>query len=198
MNTVYIFEGCRFDVEARVVYARDGKPHPLKAKTHETLLYLVENPGRVIQRDEIMSAVWPDTVVEENNLTQHIASLRRLFGDTPTDHRFIETIAGRGYQFNAAVTRSDDGDRKSSDPPTRLARKRLIALAAGVVISLLLLLGVFYPREISGTDGPIKSIAVLPCKPIGEHDRNPSLQAGITHELISKLKSADGLSVSPY
>src|SRR5215213_10320318 len=101
--TVYAFESFRLDAATRRLYGPDGKSIRLKAKAFDTLLFLVENPKRVVERDELLAAIWPDTVVEENNLTQHISSLRRLFGEKPDDHRFIATVPGRGYMFVADV-----------------------------------------------------------------------------------------------
>ena len=62
-SAVYAFGDFRVDASKRVVCGKDGEPLPLKAKAFETLLFLVEHPGRVIERDEILGAVWPDTVV---------------------------------------------------------------------------------------------------------------------------------------
>ena len=78
-------------------------PLPLASKAFETLAYLVEHAGAVIDKDELMRAVWPDTAVEENNLNQNISLLRRLLGETRGEHRYIATVPGRGYQFVAKV-----------------------------------------------------------------------------------------------
>lgn len=196
-SVVYRFDGFRFEVSERVVYSPDGIPHPLKAKDFEILLYLVEHPGRIIERDDIMSAVWSDTVVEENNLTQHISSLRRIFGDTPNDHRFIETVSGRGYKFAAAVisgTNGNDNVDQINEPPDRTSRRWLVTLSASVVI-VLLLLGFLYKQEADPAAGTIRSIAVVPFRPISEADRNQSFEMGMTNELITKLANAKGLSV---
>src|SRR5687768_1035233 len=116
---VYEFDGFRLDVAKRLVYGADGKPLPLKAKAFDTLLFLVENPERVVERDELLAAVWPDTVVEENNLTQQISALRRLFRETKDDHRFIVTVPGRGYRFVAQVRGSTNHREANSVLPTK-------------------------------------------------------------------------------
>jgi DNA-binding winged helix-turn-helix (wHTH) protein/tetratricopeptide (TPR) repeat protein len=85
---------------ARRVLLRDGQPVPLLPKTFEVLCCLVDNPGRVLAKDEILKTVWPESFVEENNLTQHISLLRKALGDRA---RYIVTIPGRGYQFTADV-----------------------------------------------------------------------------------------------
>ena len=57
--------------------------------------YLIEHRGSVLSKDDLMSAVWPDTVVEENNLGQNISKLRSVLGESPGDHRWIVTLPGR-------------------------------------------------------------------------------------------------------
>src|SRR4029453_5776555 len=74
---------------------RDGKRIPLKPKVYETLIALITNSGRVLEKEELIKQVWPDTFVEENNLTGNIFALRRAFGE----HDYIETIPRRGYRF---------------------------------------------------------------------------------------------------
>src|SRR3954447_7964309 len=100
---LYEFGDFRLDQGRRTLLGRDGAPVALTAKAFETLSYLVEHAGNVVDKDELMRAVWPDTAVEENNLTQNISQLRRLFGDGRGEHRYIATVPGRGYQLVAPV-----------------------------------------------------------------------------------------------
>ena len=81
----------------------DGEPVPLTSKAFETLLYLVEHRGELIDKTTLMKAVWPNVVVEENNLNQSISALRRALGESALEHRFIVTVPGRGYRFVAPV-----------------------------------------------------------------------------------------------
>ena len=78
---------------------RDGEVVPLKAKAVDTLLLLIENHGDVVEKDDLMQALWPDSFVEEANLTQHIYMLRKALGETG----YIETVPRRGYRFTAPV-----------------------------------------------------------------------------------------------
>lgn len=96
----------RLDPGRRVLLRRDGALVPLASKAFDTLAYLVEHAGIVVDKDELIRAVWPDTVVEENNLNQHISLLRRLFGEARGEHRYIVTVPSRGYQFVADVRRA--------------------------------------------------------------------------------------------
>ena len=79
---------------------KNGEPVALTPKAFDTLLYLVENRGRVVSKDELMTAVWPDTVVEENNLNQNISTLRRALGENPGDNQYIATVPGKGYSLS--------------------------------------------------------------------------------------------------
>jgi DNA-binding winged helix-turn-helix (wHTH) protein/TolB-like protein len=99
---LYEFGPFQIDVGNRLLL-RAGEPVPLTIKAFDTLLFLVENSGRVLEKDELMRMVWPDTAVEENNLTQNISALRKVIGDDPAGRKYIETLPRRGYRFAAAV-----------------------------------------------------------------------------------------------
>lgn len=98
----YEFGTFRLDPIKRVL-TRDGERLPLTQKAFDTLLVLVKNSKRVVDKHELMGAVWPDTFVEENNLMQSISTLRKVLGESRKDHKFIVTIQGRGYRFVAGV-----------------------------------------------------------------------------------------------
>jgi TolB-like protein/DNA-binding winged helix-turn-helix (wHTH) protein/Tfp pilus assembly protein PilF len=96
------------------VLLKDGEIVPLTSKVFDTLLMLVEHSGQIIEKDEMMSALWRDTIVEENNLTQHISTLRKALGERANEHRFVVTVPGRGYSFVAQVKelhQDTDSDR---------------------------------------------------------------------------------------
>src|ERR687896_1749615 len=99
---LYTFGEFRLDAGEKVL-TRGGETVQLTPKAFETLLLLVENHGRVLGRDELLERVWPDTYVEENNLTRHISMLRKALGDGSEGQRFIETVPRRGYRFAAGV-----------------------------------------------------------------------------------------------
>lgn len=105
---IYEFGDFRLDAEKRLL-SREGVQVPLTPRVFETLLFLVEHNGAVLDKERLMEAVWPDSIVEENNLTQNISTLRRVFGETPDSHRFIVTVPGRGYRFVARVTSPENG-----------------------------------------------------------------------------------------
>ncbi len=81
---------------------RDGTPIPLRAKTWALLLYLVERPGVLVTRDELLDALWPGVAVTPDTLTKSISELRRALGDEPATPRYIETVHRRGVRFKGS------------------------------------------------------------------------------------------------
>ena len=80
-----------------------GKAVALTPKTYDTLLLLVQNSRRMLSKEELMRALWPDSFVEESNLTQQVSMIRRALGDSASDPRYIVTVPSRGYRFAAEV-----------------------------------------------------------------------------------------------
>jgi adenylate cyclase len=111
----YEFGDFRLDAARRLLLPKNGeRALPLTARAFDTLLYLVERPGKLLSKATLMSAIWPDVVVEENSLNQNISLLRRVLGESPGEYRFIVTIPGRGYRFVAEVqTVSEPSDESS-------------------------------------------------------------------------------------
>jgi DNA-binding winged helix-turn-helix (wHTH) protein/tetratricopeptide (TPR) repeat protein len=89
--------------------SRDGSPLPLPPKAFDTLLVLVQHGGNLVEKEELLKAVWPDTFVEENNLTQYISLLRKVLGDNADQRQFIETVPKLGYRFVAPVREVESG-----------------------------------------------------------------------------------------
>jgi TolB-like protein/DNA-binding winged helix-turn-helix (wHTH) protein/Tfp pilus assembly protein PilF len=96
------FAGYQLDPAGRVL-RRDNRLIALNPKTFDLLLYLVTHPQQLITKDELLSAVWPDSFVEESNLTQHVFLLRKALAVTGQDDPMVVTVPGKGYQFTAAV-----------------------------------------------------------------------------------------------
>jgi DNA-binding winged helix-turn-helix (wHTH) protein len=90
---------------------RQGVVVPLTPKAFDVLLLLVSSQGQVVGKDELLSRVWPDTIVEENNLNVNVSLLRKTLGERPNDHQFIVTVPGVGYQFVAEVRFAGCGKR---------------------------------------------------------------------------------------
>lgn len=141
---VYEFGQFRLDPVGKVLY-RLEEPLHLTRKAVETLLVLVENSPRVVPKEEILAAVWPDRVVEEANLTQNISVVRKALGVLSGEPGNIETFAGRGYRLQGPVTRHFDSPRPALEAgreptPEQPSSLRVIVAASATVAALALLL----------------------------------------------------------
>src|SRR5690242_1457967 len=105
---LFEFGPYRVDAADRLLL-KEGKVVPLPPKVFDILLAFVERSGRVLDKDELMQEVWPDTFVEEGNLARNVSTLRRVLGDGEDGHQYIETIPRRGYRFVAKVKELSDG-----------------------------------------------------------------------------------------
>src|SRR6266480_4422065 len=100
---VYEFDNFRLDPGERQLL-RDGQPITLPSKAFDLLLVLVENRGRLVEKEELYRSVWADQVVEESNLTVQMSAIRKALGDRRGRQQYINTITGRGYRFVGGVT----------------------------------------------------------------------------------------------
>src|SRR5262245_15377075 len=111
----YEFGEFRLDAGRRQLLLKDdGRALPLHSKAFDTLLVFVQHPGELLDKEMLIKAVWPNVVVEENNLNQGISAVRRVLGDSRNEPRFIVTVPGRGYKFVADVKVLPDGAGKDS------------------------------------------------------------------------------------
>lgn len=120
---VYDFPPFRVDAGERVLL-RDGKPVPLTLKAFETLLLLIENAGHIVEKEELMKAVWRGTAVEENNLSQSISALRKAFGQSAHGPSYIQTVARRGFRFVEPV---EEHWGTNTGPKVYIRRRKLAA-----------------------------------------------------------------------
>jgi Tol biopolymer transport system component/DNA-binding winged helix-turn-helix (wHTH) protein len=118
---LYQFGVFAVDTDQRVLL-REGKPQPLAPKVFETLAILVENSGRIVAKEELMNRLWPDTFVEEANLTFNIQQIRKCLGDNARKPLYVETVARRGYRFIADVRKGLTATERSDEPGSRTSR----------------------------------------------------------------------------
>lgn len=156
---------------------RDDVNVPLTPKSFATLLTLVENNGRIVEKEQLMKKVWPDTCVEEANLAQHIFILRKLLDGGDEGNRYIETIPKRGYRFIASVKEIHDKDA---------AARSLMPGGANVLAGQ-------NPR----IGERARSIAVLPFRIIGPQAEDEYLGVGLADALITRLSNLRQLAVRP-
>ena len=115
---------------------REGRPVSLTPKAFDLLIQLVERPGQLVGKQELMTALWPDTFVEETNLAYTMSALRRALGDGQNGNQFIQTVPTRGYRFVSPVMRKEPAASIAADripPGIARRRRRFPAVAVGAV-----------------------------------------------------------------
>jgi DNA-binding winged helix-turn-helix (wHTH) protein/TolB-like protein/Tfp pilus assembly protein PilF len=218
--TSYRFGPFRLDPRERLLYCH-GQPVPLTPKALETLGVLVQRHGRLVTKDDLLREVWPDVVVEENNLAQHISMLRRTLAQAGGDGSFIETVPKRGYRFVAPVVEesapraaappaieplagADPSTRPATGDP-REASRWTPWLIAGCVLAVLAATGVvWYSRaaesgssssaDTTAGGSTIRRLAVLPFVNLGPADGR-YLADGTVEELTTRLAALHELGV---
>lgn len=196
---------------------RDGRPISLTPKTFDTLVVLVENCGRLVEKEELIKAVWHDTFVEEGNLCVTVSLLRKAFGN---ERRYIKTVSKHGYRFVAEINAVPAGtstvrqedlaaipagpeavlDRESS-MRLSIRKSRFLSLAAISVIGGILLATGVWSRvgtTIHATKAlDIRSLAVLPFETLGAKAGDEYLGLGMADALITKLGTTGQIVTRP-
>lgn len=145
-HTVHLFDGFQLDVTRRKLISSGGLVQSLNSRAMDALLLLVENAGELVEKRRLMQTIWPNAIVEDNNLNQCILAIRKAVGEVAGSNRYIMTVPGRGYRFVSpvrTVTQESTGDAATA------ARRRwsnqglwmgMLALAATCTTLLMLLL----------------------------------------------------------
>jgi len=221
-RTIYSFDGFVVDLNRRVLL-RDGQPIQLTSKAFDLLLALVESQGRELGKEELMERVWANQIVEDANLTVTMANLRKALGEKASDHRFIVTIPGKGYRFVAELGNRDlrrefiveskteglitvEEDVVGDEPQGKLVgaqftkvkgRVWLGAVALFVVLAISVAGYFTWFSRATVASPQIKSIAVLPFKPLVADSRDESLELGMADTLIARLSNIREINVRP-
>jgi TolB-like protein/DNA-binding winged helix-turn-helix (wHTH) protein len=216
---VYEFGPFRLDVEERL-FSKDGEPVPLMPKSFDLLALLVRNSNHLLDKNELLNQVWPDSFVEESNLAQNIYLLRQALANGSHQECSIETVRGRGYRFNGNVVEIlpdrlmltapdqaslaamqeaslEKGLPRISSSPGRL-QVRTFTLAAIALAAIALASGVYF--LFSRDRAPVacaKSIAVLPFKPLGIESNDELLGLGMADAMIIRLSNLQQIPVLP-
>ncbi|MFC3551359.1 winged helix-turn-helix domain-containing protein [Lysobacter cavernae] len=189
----YAFAGYRVDTQTRELRAGAGAPVALTAKAFDTLCYLIEYRGRVVGKDELLAALWPGRVVEENNLTQAVSALRHALGTGAGDHRYIVTVPGRGYRFVADVL-TDAGAVAEPGPTQRATATHRPEWAVGALFALLAVAAALAWRW-QTSPPPQAALAVLPFRALSTGPRDELLELGLAETLIARLSRSSALRV---
>ena len=223
LNHFYEFGEFRIDATERILL-RHGVPVPLPPKVFDTLLALVERNGHIVGKEQLIRTVWPDTFIEENNLSQCISASRKALGDDRHEPRFIETVSRRGYRFRGEVRElwndteevvsvsqtkislrvSEEIEGGALAPSAAFARQQVAASRKTVVatVALVLLVGglvaasrIRPTTKVTAAIPPIKTIAVLPLKVAGHDD--PFLGLAVADDLTMRLDHMLDITVRP-
>ena len=201
---IYEFGQFRVDVLRRSV-ERTGHPISLTGRAFEILVVLLERRGEVVDKDALMRQVWPDTFVEENNITVAMSSLRKALGETPAYPKWIVTIPGRGYSFVGEV-RCDPQSAKAESsaglaaapatapgppvPATPRRSRTAYLVAAGTVLIALGVVGFVAALRFHWfSPQPARTLAILPFGVLNRGSKNDYLGLGLTDALITRLEN---------
>ncbi|MEP6703547.1 MAG: winged helix-turn-helix domain-containing protein [Acidobacteriota bacterium] len=209
-NHAYSFKSFLLNVsERRLLDA--NRPVYLTPKSFDTLVYLVRHAGHLVEKEELLRAVWSESFVEEANLARTVHDLRKALGQDKNGNRFIETIPTKGYRFVAEVIkvsdnpvlRSKDSDIDLPDtaigpdlgPSETFRGKRLLAIvAAGLLLASAFGSYLLFFKRIPA-DSERRSIAVIPFKNATNDTNLDYLVDGITDNVINQLSRLSGLRV---
>jgi TolB-like protein/Flp pilus assembly protein TadD len=170
----YEFGPFRLDAAERRLL-RNGEPVGLAPKVFDTLLAMIESSGLLVEKDELMARLWPDTFVEEATLARNISDLRKVLGESSGEARYIETVPKSGYRFLAEVRLVHSPD--STIIVERRTRSRVVV-----------------EEEL---EPGVRSIAVLPFKSLNANDADDYLALGLADALITRLSNIRQIAVRP-
>jgi DNA-binding winged helix-turn-helix (wHTH) protein/TolB-like protein/Tfp pilus assembly protein PilF len=225
-KALYEFGRFRFDPANHLLLSGGGRIS-LTPKAFEVLLVLVQNGGRLTTKEELMQKVWPDSFVEEANLTVNISALRKLLGDTADGQQYIETVPKKGYRFLApvkelriedqaamsqpVVPRGEFAQPQHEHPPAgdkdssqKIALKnrwlRYRALVSSLLVVLLVAMGYIAYHAGSARrhpSGQPHRLAVLPFRNLRENPNDDFLGFSLADGVITKLGYVSELGVRP-
>jgi DNA-binding winged helix-turn-helix (wHTH) protein/TolB-like protein/Flp pilus assembly protein TadD len=225
LRRFYEFGEFRLDTN-RHRLLRAGELIPLSPKAIETLTVLLQNPGKLIEREDLMHALWPDTIVEDANLTVAISQLRKALNQNGDAAEFIQTIPRVGYRFVADVKTAEErstplrpapddapetnieldygnGGFSASHPaaagPEQIRWARVVVAVASIVVLALTGLLLYSARgpKLPGTSGQVKTMAVLPFKILSADAGDEYMGTGLADALITQIGRIRQILVRP-
>lgn len=205
-----VFDDYRLDPANRELRDGAGAPVALTGKAFDVLLYLIAHRGRLVGKEELLAAIWPGRVVEDNNLTQAVSALRRALGTGAGDQRYVLTVPGHGYRFVAAVreTASPKDDAVSSQPavgkpePRFPTPSRRVVFMGGSLFAAALFAVAAWRLE-TPAPAPLRApvpgdasatLAVFPFRSLGG-DRDELLDLGLAETVIARVSGSTKLRV---
>jgi DNA-binding winged helix-turn-helix (wHTH) protein/TolB-like protein len=224
-QVLYEFDKFRLNPAEQLLLC-EGKPVLLTPKAFQVLCVLIQSNGRLLDKDDLIKRVWPDSFVEEANLSVNISALRRALGDTPNGQKFIGTVPKRGYRFVMPVQEIRQGSQtetnaagfialsepsvsedRSAPAPTKALTGtkitsvafRLIAMAVPLALSLVFFIYFSYRRPTVQTPRRIgvRRLAILPFQNLNNDPNNDFLGFSLADALITKLGYVSTLAIRP-
>jgi len=210
----YAFGPFRLDPTDRLLW-RDAQVVTLTPKAIELLLLFADSGGRVLAKDDLMKRLWPDTFVEEANLSHHVYKIRDALGEPPDGGTYIETLARRGYRFVAPVTRVPRIEASSSvaaapaTDPAPAAARLLPApraawrpWAAGLATLAIIAVVIGYLTRSRAQEPPVgpatvQTLAVLPFIALDPAAKDDALSVGMATAVITRLTRVEGIVTRP-
>jgi DNA-binding winged helix-turn-helix (wHTH) protein/TolB-like protein/Flp pilus assembly protein TadD len=206
---LYEFGPFRIDPSERLLL-REGQPVSVTSKAFDALLVLIRRSGHLVEKSELMTAVWGRSFVEEGNLTVAISTIRKALGDDGGDGRkYIQTVARRGYRFlgevhgvdvieveKPAVVFAPSAPRREAPLSLRF-RVRALKVAAMMLVCLGITISFGHFLRPSAAPAAIRSLAVLPFRILSGDAAHTNLGLGVPNALITRLSGAGDIIVRP-
>jgi eukaryotic-like serine/threonine-protein kinase len=204
-KVLYEFGKFRCDPREHLLFC-DGKPVSLSPKSFEILVVLIRSNGQLLMKDELMRQVWPDSFVEEANLTVNISALRKVLGETSGGLQYIETVPKRGYRFVAPVTEHGDDSKsrpsvKTSEvkPPERLLGAPAAAASASsrrwLLATGLLFVAILVAILVSSRPGALTDKDTVVLADITNSTGDPVFDVALRQGLSSQLEQSPFLNL---
>lgn len=183
-----------FNAEAEELAASDGTKVALRPQTARVLGVLAADPGQIVTKDTLMSAVWTDTYVTDDSLVQCISEIRRALG--PKHAKLLATVPKQGYRLAASPAPHPDTQAEQAAPASPSPHRPSFATVAALVVAVVLVVGIaFYLLTRDAPLGNSATVAVLPFVNLSGDTGQDYLSVGLAEDLLTDLSRNGGLTV---
>jgi TolB-like protein/DNA-binding winged helix-turn-helix (wHTH) protein/Tfp pilus assembly protein PilF len=186
----------RIDTVERLLF-RGEATIPLTPKVADTLLALLANAGRIVEKDDLIKVIWPDSFVDEGGLARNVSALRKALGDGAGEAQYIETIPKRGYRFVGAL-QPETAETGAQASPVRRKKAHWLLAAGAALAVLALVLGWWAYRRARPEAQRFRSLVVLPLTNLSNDSTQDYVADGMTEGLIDALTKIEALRVISF
>ena len=187
--TVYLFDGFQLDVTRRKLVSSGGLVQPLNSRAMEALLLLVANAGELVEKRRLMETIWPQAVVEDNNLNQCILAIRKALGEAAGSNRYVMTVQGRGYRFVSpvrTVVRESIADHGATDNVALRRPPLWVGVTAGMFVLGVIVLLTYLART------PAMELMMASVEVTANEAAEPSAMVLRLHERADMAPATEG------